>query len=109
MFMKNIYLILIALISLVTLAFAEPGVRQRPFGAYCPDGRRGAYGERLEVKDLKSAKEIIKKFYEKNDDITIGDIIERRGFFEVTIYDKKGNLIDILIIHKRSGRIRSIY
>ncbi|MCX7991741.1 MAG: hypothetical protein N2999_06895 [Proteobacteria bacterium] len=105
--MKNILLISIILITME--AYAQPVMQKRPYGAYCPDGRRGVYGERFEVKDINSAREILKKFYQKNDDIRIGEISERRGFFEANIYGKDGNIIDILIIHKKTGRIRSIY
>lgn len=105
---KVLLLISFLLLNKMSLS-AESSIPKRPYGAYCPDGRRWIYGERFEIKDINSAREILKKFYQKNDDITIGEIFERKGFFEANIYNKEGKLIDILIIHKKSGRIRSIY
>ncbi|HGJ66057.1 TPA: hypothetical protein ENS27_11810 [bacterium] len=107
--MKKVFFIITFLLLINANIYAESSIPKRPYGAYCPDGRRWIYGERFEVKDINSAREILKKFYEKNDDVTVGEITEKRGFFEANIYNKEGKLIDILIIHKKSGRIRSIY
>ena len=43
------------------------------------------------------------------DDVKIGRITERRWFFRAEILDKKDALVDVVIIDKRTGRIRSIY
>lgn len=109
--MRKVFLLFLSLFFIVSnnSSSAEINNIKRPFGVYCPNGKRGLYGERCEVRDLNSAMEILKKFYEKNDDVKIGEIIEKKGFFEAHIYNKEGILIDILIIHKKSGRIRSIY
>ena len=45
----------------------------------------------------------------KYDDIRINNIKERKWFFEAEIRDKKNKLIDVVIVDKRTGRIRSIY
>jgi hypothetical protein len=47
--------------------------------------------------------------YFKKRDIKTGNIKEKEFYFEAEILDKKGDLIDKVIIDKRTGRIRSIY
>lgn len=82
------------------------GGRGGPYGDYCP--MRGSYGARKPVKTIEEAKKILEEYFAK-EDVIIGDIRERRWFFEAEIKDKNNNLLDIVIVHKRSGRIRSIY
>ncbi len=53
--------------------------------------------------------DILKRYFSQYKDINITNITERRFFFEAEIRDKDQNLIDIVIVDKRTGRIRSIY
>jgi hypothetical protein len=39
----------------------------------------------------------------------IGELRERENYFQAEIRDGRGNVIDRVIIDKRTGRIRSIY
>lgn len=80
-----------------------------PYGDYCKGHRWGWYGSKRRVKDIKEAEKIIKEFFSSYKDIKIMIVRERRHFFEAEIRDNRNNLIDIVIVDKRTGRIRSIY
>lgn len=79
-----------------------------PYGHYHFLKRSGTYGDKSRVETAQEAVEIVKGFYsEKN--MRAGQIIEKPRFFRIVILDGDSNIIDIVIIDKRSGRIRSIY
>ncbi len=78
-----------------------------PYGGYCRGPRGGSYGARRAVKTADDAKKILKEFFGK--DAVIENIAEREMFFIADIKDKSGKLVDVVIVHKRNGRIRSIY
>jgi len=80
-----------------------------PHGNYCEGPGRGWYGERKEIRSQAEAKKVLLRFFSSYDDIKINNIKERKWFFEAEIRDKKNNVIDLVIIDKRTGRIRSIY
>jgi len=52
---------------------------------------------------------VILQRYFKNRGVVVGDIKERKGFFEAEIRDENNTLIDRVIVNKRTGRIRSVY
>jgi hypothetical protein len=79
-----------------------------PYGDYCQGYKRGWYGARKAVKTPEQAREILQEYF-SDSDVKIGEIREKRRFFRVEILDKNNNLTDIVIIDKRTGRIRSIY
>lgn len=83
--------------------------RKFPYGNYCEGSERGWYGERKTVRTQTEAKEILMKYFSSVEGVKIDNIREKEGFFEAEIKDKKDNIIDIVIIDKRTGRIRSIY
>ena len=80
-----------------------------PHGNYCEGSEWGWYGERKSVRTQAEAKKILFEYFSSIEDVKITTIRERKWFFEAEIRDKKNNLIDIVIIDKRTGRIRSIY
>jgi hypothetical protein len=80
-----------------------------PYGDYCQSQKRGWYGSKKKVKDAKEAENIIKEFFSSYGDVKVTIVREKKFFFEAEIRDKMNNLIDIIIVDKRSGRIRSIY
>lgn len=80
-----------------------------PYGAYCPGHRWGWYGASREVRSIEEARNILLEYCASADDIKIGRIKERKRFFEAEIYDKDNNLIDRVLIDKKTGRMRSIY
>jgi hypothetical protein len=81
--------------------------RGHPHGDYCEGWHRGRYGARKPVNSVEEAKRILHQYY-LDADVIIGPIQERALFYEAGIKDRKGNLIDRVIVDKRSCRIRSI-
>ena len=115
--MKKIFFITAILILLsafvrIDTAFSQPmhheWMERSPYGDYCPGYKRGWYGAKIAVKTAKEAKKILQEYF-KNEPVLIGNIKEREWFFEADIKDRNNNLIDKVIIDKRTGRIRSIY
>lgn len=84
------------------------GHGKNPYGGYCPGPGRGWYGAKKSVKTSEEAREILLEYF-KGDNVIVGEIKEREWIFEVEIKDKENKVIDIVIVHKRTGRIRSIY
>jgi len=78
-----------------------------PYGGYCPGSRWGWYGAKRMVRTSEEAGLILREYFPA--DIKIGLIRERKWFFEAEILDKNNRLIDIVIVNKRTGRIRSIF
>jgi hypothetical protein len=101
-------------ISLSSPSFAQPmhqhhEWRERaPYGDYCPGSRWGWYGAKKRIRTLMEVRRILQEYF-SDKDVRIGRIKEREWFFEAEIRDKDNNLIDIVIVDKRTGRIRSIY
>ena len=77
-----------------------------PYGDYCP--MQGWYGARKPVRTSVEAKKILYEYF-STADVKIGKIKEREWFFEAEIKDKNNKLLDIVIVDKRTGRIRSTY
>jgi len=113
--MKKLLLLTIFLLTFVVLgdsyAQAMNGCwgGRFPHGNYCEGPGWGWYGERKEVRTQAEAKRVLLRYFSSYDYIRINNIKERKWFFEAEIRDKKNNLIDVVIIDKRTGRIRSIY
>jgi len=80
-----------------------------PHGNYCEGSETGWYGERKSVRTQTEAIKIIKQYFSSVEGVRISNIKERKWFFEADIRDKENNVIDVVIIDKRTGRIRSIY
>ena len=79
-----------------------------PFGGYCTGGGRGWYGSDKAVKTAKKAGELIAGFYLPAKD-RAANITDKGGFFEAEVKNARGKTVDIVIVDKRTGRIRSIY
>lgn len=80
-----------------------------PYGDYCPGSRRGWYGARKKVLTLREAETILTEYFSRYGDMKIVNIRERKRFFIAEIRDKNDSIVDIVILDKRTGRIRSIY
>ena len=92
-------------------SFSQPGWGrrdQRPYGGYCRGPRWGWYGARNPVKTVEDARKLLGQYF-AGEDVVIGKITERGWRFEADIKDKKDDLVDRVIVDKRTGRIRSIY
>jgi hypothetical protein len=113
---------LFALIAILSVTLAMPAVSQAqpmgrgmyrgaPYGHYCPGMQWGPYGVRKPVTTADQAKQVI-EFYltcNKNQGLTVGNIEEKKWYFEAEILDQDKKATDKVIVDKRSGRIRSIY
>lgn len=81
---------------------------ERHYGYY-PYGESGRrYGERRVVAHSQEARRLLRDYFSGRD-VRIGDIRERPLFFEADIRDRRGTLVDKVIIDRRTGRIRSMY
>jgi hypothetical protein len=89
-------------------AWSGPMGGRGPYGGYCEGPRWGWYGARKPVTTMENARKHLEKYFEGRD-VVIGTMAEQGMFFKADVNDRQGKLIDQVIIHKRSGRIRSIY
>jgi hypothetical protein len=87
----------------ITFAADKQGEKY-PYGG----SQNGTYGQKKEVSSVDDAKKVLTEYFSKKE-VKIGEIKEKKLYFEAHILDKNDNLIDIVIIDKRTGRIRSIY
>ncbi|MGO9377846.1 MAG: hypothetical protein ACLPN1_19120 [Dissulfurispiraceae bacterium] len=69
---------------------------------------RGGYGQRRAVSSAQEARRTIREYFAGRG-VKIGDIRERELFYEAEVRDRRGALVDKVIIDKRTGRIRSTY
>jgi hypothetical protein len=79
------------------------------YGYYWRSNKWGWYGARKEVRTPVEAKEILDKFLIHHRGIRIGMIKETNHFFEAEILNSSGTRVDLLLIDKRTGRMRTIY
>ncbi len=110
--MKNLLLLIIFLTTFVVLPDSDVQAMngwggKTPYGDYCP--MWGWYGARKAVRTAEEAKKILQEYFSQYGDVKIGNIKERKWFFKAEIKDKNNDLIDVVIVDKRTGRIRSIY
>lgn len=84
-------------------ATCKPDMRGR-----CGKRRGDWYGARQPVADVSEARELLQNYF-SGQGYTISGVIEKRWGFRAGIIDKDGNVIDRVMIDKRSGRIRSLY
>ncbi|MCL5024337.1 MAG: hypothetical protein M1497_13425 [Nitrospirae bacterium] len=89
----------------VASAAAEEGQEGRfPYGG----SRQGEYGQKKAVSTAAEARRTLNEYFSKKD-VSVGAIREREFYFEADIMDRKGRIVDRVIVNKRTGRIRSIY
>jgi hypothetical protein len=103
-------LIVITLVGFAPPVFAGPGDMggRGPYGGYCEGPRWGWYGARTPVTTGEEARKRLEKFFE-GQNVAIGVITEHRMFFKAEVKEREGKIVDQVIIHKRSGRIRSTF
>lgn len=108
-FMRNGILLSIVVavfcMVIIPLVHAEDA---SPYGDYKKGASDKGYGEKRPVATIEEAKQVLAEYFAKKD-VRIGEIREKELFFEAEIRDKNNNLIDKVIVDKRTGRIRSIY
>jgi len=102
--------IAVGLSSVISISILIPaacaGDRHDSFYPYGESGHR--YGQRKAVSNNQEARRLLKDYFSRRD-VKIGDLRERELFFEADIRDRRGALIDKVIVDKRTGRIRSMY
>jgi len=114
MTMKKIFITICFLILSLGFIDQAPAIMHgdeilRPYGGYCRGPKWGWYGARKHVRTTKEVRSLVTEFL-KNTTMTVGEILERKTYFEVQILNEDGSeAVDILIIDKRSCRIRSKY
>jgi len=80
------------------------------YGNYVPSERWGWYGARREVKTPLEALEILQKIIViHHAGIRVGKIREGVRFYMAEIVNTKGQVLDVIVIDRQSGRIRSAY
>jgi hypothetical protein len=80
------------------------------YGNYVPSERWGWYGARREVKTPLEALEILQKILViHHSGIRVGKIREGVRFYMAEIVNTKGQIVDVIVIDRQSGRIRSAY
>lgn len=79
-----------------------------PYGGFKFDKKKGRYGKPFLVNSKEEAIDLLKSYY-GDAKIKVGEIEERRRFFIIEILDEHDNLIDVILINKKSGRLRSIF
>jgi len=110
---KTILLIFIAAIFFMlpdapVLAGNGTCPHKTPYGDYCPGPHRGWYGAGKQVKTETEARQILEEYF-KGEKVVITVVREKDRFFEAEVRDEKNALLDVVIVDKRTGRIRSIY
>jgi len=87
----------------------HPGMgHMHKYGGYSKSERRGWYGARRTVSTVKEARSLLEEFL-KDSGLVVKEIRDEGTFYAADIKDKKGEDVDILIIHKRTCRIRSAF
>jgi hypothetical protein len=77
------------------------------YSGYCNNQNWGWYGARKSVSSVEQARRDLVEYFSGNE-VKVGRITEKSGYFEAEILNNNNKLVDRVIIHKRSGRIRSI-
>jgi hypothetical protein len=80
---------------------------RRPYGDYCDGPRWGKYGAKDPVRTAEEARKRLEQFF-ADDEVTVGKITNHETYYEAEIHDGDRDLVDRVIIDKRTGRIRSI-
>ncbi len=69
---------------------------------------RGGYGAKRKISTKEDAEKLLQEYF-AGKKVNTGEIKEKDLYFEAEIRNQAGELIDTVVIDKRTGRIRSIY
>jgi hypothetical protein len=113
--MKTFFRILIFVVLALSLSSVDSfammhgqGRHMGPYGGYCKGPRWGWYGAGRRVKTEQEVRELVTEFLVETE-LAPGEIRDEKTYFEVEVKDKNGEVIDLLIVDKRTCRIRSAY
>jgi hypothetical protein len=87
----------------------EPAECQPVYGHYWRSYKWGWYGAKREVRTPVEAKEIIEQFLVQDRGIRVVRMREKAHFYIAEIINNRGVLVDLILIDKRTGRIRSMF
>jgi hypothetical protein len=79
------------------------------YGHFWYSSRWGWYGARKVVRTPVEAQEILEQIYLPVKGVKIARIRETPHYFQAAILNHRGKIVDLVIIDKRTGRIRSMY
>ena len=105
------------LVSMTSNLRAEPcdrmgrgeGACKPTFGGYCDKRPGGCYGAPHPVNSPEEARSLLVMYYADQQGVVVGRIEERRWGYEAEILDRNNAVIDRVMVHRRSGRIRSLF
>lgn len=84
--------------------------RQPVYGQYWQSERWGWYGAKRIVSTPADAQQILEQFFIHHQrDVKVVRISEKAHFFVAEIINDKGVMVDLILIDKRTGRMRSMY
>ncbi len=78
-----------------------------PFGSYCRGSEWGWYGARKIVSTAGEAEKIIKNFF-LPEKVGVAKLSEKSTYFQAEVIGRNNAVIDMVIVDKNSGRLRSI-
>ena len=78
------------------------------YGGYCKGPKWGWYGAGRHVRTEEEVRELVSEFL-TDTELTAGEIRDEDTYYEVDIRDANGEIVDLLIVDKRTCRIRSAY
>jgi hypothetical protein len=84
------------------------GRHMGPYGGYCKGPRWGWYGAGRQVKTEAEVRQLVTEFLTETG-FFVGQVREEETYFEVEIKDEEDEVIDLLIVDKRTCRMRSAY
>lgn len=106
--------IIMVLLPVAEISYAQQTKKetiecQPVYGYYWRSYKWGWYGARREVRTQVEAREIIEQFLLQDRGIRIVRMRERSHFYIAEVINNKGVLVDLILIDKRTGRIRSMF
>lgn len=105
--MNKLFLLFLLFLLFTTLTFSVYAGDITPYGASCP--KCGAYGHCKKPISYQEAIRAVESFYaERGLSVTATVVRHNRRFSRIDIY-KEGELVDRILLDRKTGRIRSIY
>jgi len=116
MIIANIFwtTVLVVLFPVSDVSFAQEIKKEKVecqpvYGQYWRSYKWGWYGARREVKTMVEAREIIEQLLPQDRGIRVVRMREMPQFYIAEIMNNNGVLVDLILIDKRTGRIRSMF
>ncbi len=114
---KTVFLVLIFLASqfmiIDPLRAEQPNdqhLSQPVYGQYWQSETWGWYGAKRVVKTPDDAQHILSQYLvHHRRDVKVVRISEKAHFFVAEVINSKGVLVDLILIDRRTGRMRSMY